>query len=431
MLLWEIAVIGLLILLNGFFAMSELAIVSSRRARLQYLVQAGRPGAASALRLAEDPTGFLSTVQIGITLVGIFAGAYSGATLATPLAEYLRTLPALAPRADAVAFGIVVVGITYFSLIVGELVPKRIALNNAEGIAVIAAPPMRLLAVLGAPVVWFLRLSTNALLAVLRVKPSTEPTVTEEEVKTMIAEGTDAGVFLPAERSMIEGVLRLDDRSVRSVMVPRPDVVWLNAGDPADAILDRITGSGHSCFPVAQDTVDEVFGIVEAKHILKALHVDGGFDLQALATEPLFVNELMPVLTLLDRFKTSTVHMAVVLDEHGGFQGIVTPADILIAIAGDLPEGAQDEDDAVRREDGSWLLDGGMVMDDVERVLGIGGMVDEHHYTTLAGFVLHQLEHIPEVGERFDWKGWRFEVVDLDGRRIDKVLVIPPTADPA
>jgi len=425
MLIWELVIIGLLILLNGFFAMSELAIVSSRRARLQQLVQAGRPGAASALRLADDPTGFLSTVQIGITLVGIFAGAYSGATLATPLAEYLATYPVIGGRAETVAFAVVVVGITYFSLIIGELVPKRMALNNAEAIAVVVAPVMRLLSRIGAPVVWFLRISTNALLALLGVRPKSDAAVTEEEVKTMIAEGTDAGVFHPSERSMIEGVLRLDDRSVRSVMVPRPDVVWLDADGPAEAALDRIAESGHSRFPVSRGTIDEVFGIVHAKDLLHQRHAGGPTDLAAAARDPLFVNESMHVLTLLERFKSSPVHMAVVLDEHGGIEGIVTPVDILIAIAGDLPESEHDTPYATQRDDGSWLLDGRMVIDDVERTLDLDGMVDESSYTTLAGFMLDKMQHLPEVGENFAWKGWRFEVVDLDGRRIDKVLATP------
>lgn len=422
MLIWELVIIGLLILLNGFFAMSELAIVSSRRIRLQQLVQSGRPGAASALKLADDPTGFLSTVQVGITLVGIFAGAYSGATLATPLAAYLTDKPYVGPHAESVAFGVVVVGITYFSLIIGELVPKRMALNNAEAIAATVAPIMRVLATVGAPVVWFLRISTNGLLAALGVRPGSEAAVTEEEVKSMIAEGTDAGVFHPTERTMIEGVLRLDDRTVRSVMVPRPDVVWLDADGPIEAALDRIVASGHSRFPVSHGRIDEVFGIVHAKDLLGQQHAGGALDLAAAIRSPLFVNESMHVLTLLERFKASPVHMAVVLDEHGGVEGIVTPVDILIAIAGDLPED-DDAPYAALRDDGSWLLDGRMIVDDVERTLGLSGMVDESNYTTLAGFVLFRLQHLPEVGEHFTWKDRRFEVVDLDGRRIDKVLV--------
>ena len=423
MLIWELALIALLILLNGFFAMSELAIVSSRRTRLQHMAQMGSSAAGRALKLVDDPTGFLSTVQVGITLVGIFAGAYSGATLAGPFADLLQTIPGVGAAADDLALGLVVVAIAYLSLIVGELVPKRIALSNAEAIAAFVAGPMALLAKIGTPIVWFLRASTEAVLRLLRIQPKPDSTVTEAEVKAMIAEGTDAGVFLPAEREMIESVLSIADRSVRSIMVPRPEVVWLDASDSADAILDEVRNSGRSRFPVCRGDVDEVIGVVHAKELVEQLRRTSTIDLAAASREPVYVPETMPILKLIERLKASTVHMAIVVDEHGTFEGIITPIDVLAAVAGALPERPGEEaPDAVQREDGSWLLDGRLPIDKVERTLEIHGMLEDEDFVTLAGFVLHQCAHMPQVGEHFIWRDWRFEVLDLDGRRIDKVL---------
>lgn len=418
--------VALLIVLNGFFAMSELAIVSARRARLQHMAQGGTRGARRALRLAEDPTNFLSTVQVGITLVGIFAGAYGGATLAEPLAAALATVPQLGEMADDLALGVVIVAITYLSLIAGELVPKRIALNNAEAIAAFVAAPMHLLARLGRPVVWFLGVSTNAVLALLRIRPKGESTVSEEEVRLMIAEGTDAGVFEPAEREMIESVLAMADRTVRAIMVPRPDVIWLDVGDPVEKTLAAVRASGHSRFPVSGGDLDRDLGIVHAKDLLEQLAGNGGIDLRAASREPLYVPETMPILKLIERFRATAMHMAVVVDEHGSFEGLVTPTDVLTAIAGALPEHPGDEtDEAVQREDGSWLLDGRLAVDKVERTLGLRDMQEDEDFVSLAGFVLYRCGHVPAVGEAFVWRGWRFEVVDLDGRRIDKILASP------
>jgi putative hemolysin len=423
MLILKLTIVGCLILINGLFAMSELALMSSRRSRLQQMAESGSRGAAHALRLLDDPTGFLSTVQIGITLVGIFAGAYSGATLSEPLAARLAEIRALAPYAETLAFGLVVVAITYLSLVVGELVPKRLAISHAESIAALVAPPMMALARLGAPLVWFLRVSTEAVLKVLGVRPQPDSTVTEDEIKSLIAEGTVSGVFAPAEREMIEGVLRLADRPVRAIMVPRPQVVWLDVEDDPQAALDEIVASRHSRYPVSRGEVDAVFGIVHTKDLLDQQQRTGTIALAAAVRAPLFVNEHLPILRLLESFKGSTVHMAVVVDEHGSFEGVVTPTDILIAIAGDLPEEeGEQEPDAVQREDGSWLLDGRMAIEDVERTLGLRGMEDEGDYHTMAGFVLWRFGYIPQAGEHFVWHGWRFEVIDLDRRRIDKVL---------
>lgn len=429
---WELLVLALLILINGFFAMAELALVSSRRVRLQEMAKAGKRGASTALKLIDDPVGFLSTVQVGITLVGIIAGAYSAATFAGPFGEFLKGIPAIEVYAEEIAFTVVVVAVTYFSLVIGELVPKRIALNHAETIAAAVAPLMRLLAIAGAPFVWFLRVSTHAVMTLLRIKPAAESEVTEEEVKALIAEGATTGVFQPAEQELIEGVLRLGDRAVRSIMVPRTAVVWLDVEDTPDEIYATIEEVGHSQYPVARGDIEDVIGVAHTKDLLEQQRKTGTINLVKAAREAPYVVDRMPVFRLLERFKTSAVHMALVVDEHGSFEGIVTPTDILTAIAGDLPHSEEEEEpDAVQRDDGSWLLDGLMAVDDAERTLGIEGMAEEGDFNTVAGFVLHELGHLPEAGEHFDWHGWRFEVVDLDGRRIDKILASGPSEEAA
>lgn len=425
MYLREIAVVAVLIVINGFLAMSELAVVSARPARLRSMAERNVRGAQRALKLIEEPVRFLSTVQVGISLVAVLAGAYSGTTLSQPLTDALARIPAIADYASQIAIALVVIAVTYFSLIVGELVPKRIAQSNAELVACLVAVPMDVLGRIAAPIVWFLRVSTEAVLALLRIRHAAN-TVTEDEVRTMIAEGTESGVFHPAEREMLEGVIRVADRSVRSIIVPRPDVLWLDLKDDPDAILREVLESGHSRFPACRGDVDEVEGVIHVKDLLEQQARTGRIDIAAALREPLFVDEHMPILRLLDRFKTSPVHMAIILDEHGSFEGIVTPTDILTAIAGDLPESEEDaEPDAVQREDGSWLLSGRIPIDDAERTLAISGMSEDGDFHTLAGFVLHQLGHIPAVGEAFSWRGWRFEVVDLDSRRIDKIMASP------
>ena len=425
-MVWEILVIVLLIVVNGFFAMSELAIVSARRARLQLLADGGRgaKGARAALELAENPSHFLSTVQIGITLIGIIAGAYGGATLAERLGGTLNTVPWIAPHGGEVAFALVVAGITYLSLIVGELAPKRLALVNAEGIAVSVAGPMRALSRVALPLAWLLGASTEALLRLLRLPTTREQTVTEEEVKSLIAEGTQSGVFDPAERQMIEGVLRLADRTVRAIMTPRPDVLWLDPDDSPDAIATEIRDGGYSRFPVCKGDMDEVLGIVSTKALLDQTLRGRRLDLRAALVQPLIVHDGTPVLRLLELFKQSTVHMAVVVDEYGSVEGIVTLTDILESIAGELPEAGQEADGGViRREDGSWLVDGMLPVDEVESLVGVPDLKGEGTYHTLAGFVLERIGHVPTPAENFLWRGHRFEVVDMDGRRIDKVLI--------
>ena len=422
-MVWQdILIVLALVLLNGFFVLSEMAVVSSRRARLQQYAVQGRRGAATALKLVDDPSGFLSTVQMGITIIAILSGAYGEAALAGPLAAGLVDLPYIGPHASTVATGIVITSIAFVSLI-GELVPKRLALRNPEGLACMVAGPMRLLSRAAAPAVWLLRRVIEVILRLFSPPSADDPRVTEEEVKTLIAEGTAAGVFEPAEKEMLEGVLRMADRSVRSIMTPRPDVVWLDLEDTIPEIYDTIADSGHSRFPVASGDVDKLIGIIHTKDLLEQTRSEAAFDLKVVCRDPVYIHEATPILKLLESFRASTVHMAVVLDEHGAVQGIVTPTDILVAIAGDLPEREDDLPSAVKRADDSWLLDGHMSVHEVERVLKVRGMsAFEHEFTTLAGFVLYQLGHIPVPGETFDWGKWHFEVVDLDGRRIDKVM---------
>ncbi|MCX5493812.1 hemolysin family protein [Kaistia dalseonensis] len=421
----DILIIAVLIACNAFFALSEIAVVSSRPARLQSMANEGIRGAAGALRLAEDPTGFLSAVQIGITLVAILSGAYGEAELATPLTAFLtEAFPQLARNASSIATVTVVFGLAYFSLICGELVPKRLALTNPERVACLVAGPVGIIARVALPIVWFLRLSTDTILRLLGKSKNDDRGVTEEEVKSLIAEGTESGVFHQAERDMIEGVIRVADRSVRTIMVARPDVVWLDADDPPADVAATILASGHTRFPVSKGEIDAVLGIVHAKDLLSQIHKGQEIDLSTVLREPLYVDERMPILKLLDRFKSSNVHMAVVLDEYGSFQGVATPMDILTAIAGDMPERAGDEEpDAIQRDDGSWLIDGSATIDVVERTLGLKGLAKDEDFATIAGFMLHNLGHIPKPGEHFTHEGWCFEVVDLDGRRIDKVLV--------
>ncbi|MFV3127954.1 hemolysin family protein [Niveispirillum sp. KHB5.9] len=422
----ELAAVLFLILLNGFFAMSELAVVSARKIRLQQMAEEGSRGAKTALSLQEDPSRFLSTVQIGITLIGVINGAVGGATLAERLAPVLDAIPALTGYGETLSIALVVMAITYLSLIAGELVPKRIALNNAEAIASFAAPIMRSLSRATAPFVWLLGASTEAMLKLLRVPEKPEQTVTEEEVKSLIAEGTATGVFDPGEKRMIEGVMRLADRTVRSIMTPRPEVMWLDIDDEPENIKREIRETHHSRFPVCRGDFDDVIGVIHTKDLLHRLLQGGSFDLRADVRDALVVHDGTEVMRLLDLFKKSGEQMAIVVDEYGTVEGITTLTDVLEGIAGELPDEGGEDSDIVRREDGSLLIDGMMAVEEVEAHLGLKSLRDEDSgYHTLAGFLLFKLGRIPTAGEYADHDGYRFEVVDMDGRRIDKVLVVP------
>lgn len=424
MLYIEMFFVLLLTLINGVLAMSELAIVSARRARLAHMAGRGNRGARLALELIDDPSRFLSTVQIGITLVGILAGAFGGATLANRLGDWLDGFAVIRPNGDVVAIGVVVVGITYLSLIVGELVPKRIALADPERLASIVAGPMNRLSYLAAPAVWLLKASIEPFIRLLGLTAAKDARVTEDEVKFLIAEGTRTGVFAPKEREMIEGVLRLADRSARAIMTPRSEIVWVDVSADRTAIVQTVETSRFSRLLVCDQSVDQAVGVVHAKDLLPVALGGEPFSLKPLMVPAPVVPERTPVLTLVERFRRNGVHMAVLVDEYGMTEGVVTLTDVLESIAGDLPErGEPIESLIVEREDGSWLLDGMLPIDEFEDRTGLRGLQADHEFQTMAGFVLQQLEHVPTPGESFVWQGVRFEVIDLDGRRIDKILV--------
>ena len=422
MLYVELAIVTILILANGLLALAELAIVSSRRARLQAMVDREVVGARRALALASDPGRFLSTVQIGITLVGVLSGAFSGATLGLRLAEWFAQLGPPAGVAEAVGVGMVVTVITYFSLVIGELVPKQIALRNPEKIAVRVAPAMTAMARIASPVVWFLDISGRAVLRALGYQAQAEHRVTDEEIRTLMAEAETAGVIEPGERAMIAGVMRLGDRPVRAVMTPRREVDMVDLTDGPDDIRRTILDSVHSRLPVHAGTPDEMLGIIQAKGLLDAYLRGERPDIKSQVRPAANVPDTADALDVVDVIKGSPVHMALVHDEYGHFQGVVTNADILEAIVGDFrtDEGPV-EPDAVQRDDGSWLIVGSMPVDEMADRLFIA-VPQERSYHTAAGFMLNQLGHLPDVGESFDSQGWRFEVIDLDGHRIDKIL---------
>lgn len=431
-ILIEIAVVICLLLANGVFAMAEIAVVSSRKGRLKKLAADGVPAAARALALAEEPSRFLSTVQIGITLVGILAGAFGGATIADTVAAAVAQIPALAPYSRGIALVLVVGAITYASLIIGELVPKRIGLNNPEKKAMWLAGPMATLSRLAAPFVWLLTTSTELVLKVLGLGREQEAPPSEEEVTHLIEQGAAAGVFHMAERQMVEGVLRLDERPVTEIMTRRSQIVFLNVADSDEINWRKIVASGHSHFPVYEGTRDTVLGMVS----VKALWANTAFGvpsrLRDQLTKPLFVPRTVSVVQLLESFKKTGKHLALVTDEYGSVEGIVSLIDVMEAIVGDLPQpGDLRAPGAVQREDGTWLVDGTLDIRDLKLRfhLTILPGEEEGDFKTLGGFVLDRFGHIPGAGERFEWGGWRFEVVDMDRNRVDKVLMapVPPT----
>ncbi|HVG50881.1 MAG TPA: hemolysin family protein [Xanthobacteraceae bacterium] len=424
----ELATVVALIFVNGLLAMAELAVVSSRRSRLQALASQGVTGSRRALALAADPGKFLSSVQIGITLVGVLSGAFSGATLGVRLGGWLTSLGMSANVADIVSVGVVVTAITYASLIVGELVPKQIALRNPERVAVRVAPAMTVLARIASPLVWLLNASGRLILLLLGHSGSNDQTVTEEEIRTLVSEAETAGVIETGERDMITSVMRFGDRGVRALMTPRHDVDMIDLTADPDDIRKLIFESVHSRLPAYEGTPDAMIGIVQAKDMLDALLNGDDPDIRSLIRPAPNLPDTADALAVLQAIKNSAVHMALVHDEYGNFEGVVTNADILEAIVGEFrtDEGPA-EPDAVRRDDGSWLISGSMPADEMAESLGIA-LPASRPYHTAAGFVLDKFGNLPQVGDVFDAAGWRFEVVDLDGRRIDKILVRRMTA---
>lgn len=419
----EIALVLLLILLNAFFAMSELAIVAARRARLQQRADTGSVGARVALALSDDPTRFLSTVQIGITLIGILAGAFSGATIAENFAADLERYGVSSGAAEPLALGIVVLILTFFSLVIGELVPKRIALAHADAIAAHVAPTINLFARAAYPAVAVLRWATEGAARLLGVGSGHRTAVTDEEINSLIAEGTKQGIIHPAERAMVEEVLRLADRPVRTIMTHRTGIVWLDVDDPPETVREKIAAGGFSRFPVCQGDLDHCLGYVRMRDIADRLLAGEPLDLASLAREPLTISENLKAFDLMVMFRRARPHIALVADEYGTILGIVTPTDVLETITGEFSDGTASGAQVVRREDGSWLVDAQLEIHDLERALGAGGLAMGSEFTTLAGLILSRLGEIPEPSEVIIINQWRLEVVDVDGNRIDKVII--------
>lgn len=418
----------ILVIANGLFSMSEIAVVSARKARLQVRAEGGDLNAQAALTLAESPNNFLSTVQVGITLIGILAGAIGGETIAQSLTPYLQELPLIGAYSAAISLAIVVSIITYLQLVIGELTPKQIGLNNAERIAMRVARPMQTLSKIATPLVWLLSKSTKGVIWLLRIQPSDEPVVTREEVVVMMEQGAESGIFEPIKEEMVEKVFRLGDRRVNDLMTPRPEVVSLDLEEPLAKIQERIIETGHSRYPVVRGDEDNIVGIVLARDLLSQSLSGEGIDLAAIIRPALILPEGMPVFDVLERFKADKSQIAILIDEYGELQGLMTFNDLLEEIVGDVPEfGDPVDPEAVQRPDGSWLVDGRFSIDDLKYLLDIKELPEEeeNYYTTIGGFVMTYLSRIPEAGDRFDWEQFRFEVMDMDWRRVDKVLVTP------
>ena len=424
--LFEIVVVLVLIALNGIFAMSEFALISAKKIRLKQKAEEGDTRAAVALKLANEPTSFLSTIQIGITLVGIFAGAFGGATISEELAAYLKQFPFLSTYSDALSIILVVLAISYLTLVFGELLPKRLALNNAESIASSTAKPMFYLSVIAKPAVLVLSYSTEIMLRLMRVQKGTGSPVTEEEIKFMLEEGTEAGVLEEAELSMIESVFDIGDRRIESIMTHRSDILALDLDDSADENMQMIIKSGRSNFPAYERDLDNIIGMISVKDVLAKLVESGIADIRGSVTKPLIAPEAITVLKLLELFKETGVHIALITDEYGSIQGIITLHDVMEAIVGDVYSlGEPVEMQVVVREDGSWLVDGDTSVERLKDVLSVNSFPEEEkgYYRTVAGMIMFILQKIPKEGEHVELRGLRYEVVDMDGHRIDKVLI--------
>ncbi|WP_156839682.1 hemolysin family protein [Novosphingobium aquimarinum] len=426
----DLLIIVGLILLNGLFAMSELAIVSARTAKLQMSAERGSGAAKTALALAADPGKFLSTVQIGITLVGIIAGAYSGASLGGPVGERLAQVGVPQQFANEAGFALVIVLTTYGNLVIGELVPKQVALRAAEAIAIVMARPMALLARIMAPFVWLLERSSNFLLRILRVNRAGDQRITAEELQMIFAEATRSGVIEEEERAMMSGVLRLAERPVRELMTPRTEIDWLDVGSDEEELRDMILSTPHSLLPVAAGSVDKIVGVLKVRDVLASL-IDGrDVVISSLIKKAEVIPDQLDAIDVLRKLQVAEVPMAMVHDEYGHFDGIVTPTDVLTAIAGTFVSHQDEGDDPllVEREDGSLLVSGGMPVDSLAERLRIF-LPEDREFATAAGYVLAVMKKVPREGEYFIEQRWRFEVVDMDGLRIDKLLVAQVPSD--
>ncbi len=421
---FEILIILFLILLNGVFAMSEIAVVSARHSNLQKMADDGRPGAETALNMAQNPNRFLSTVQVGITTVGILAGAIGGANIANELIEPMQTVPWIGQYARTVSLGLVVGTTTFLSVVVGELVPKRIALAYTEKIAAAVARPMHILATIAAPIVRLLSLTTEGLVTLLRIDSGEADEPSEDEIRAMVRQAAERGIIEEAERDMVESIFRLNDRPLRSMMTSRPEIVWLDINASEDEIRQLMLSSNHTRFPVCDGDLDHVLGAVHAKSLLPNCLEQKAMNIKESMGEPLYAPENMKALTSLEHFKQSGVHMALLVDEYGEIEGLVTLIDILEAIVGDIPTLEElKQPPIVEREDGSWLVDGLVSIADFKEHFSIRTMPNEEKYQTVGGFVLFKLGSMPSAGNHFGWGNMRFEVADMDGQRVDKVLI--------
>ena len=419
----EFLFLFLLIIANGAFVTSETAMISARRVRLQQRAEEGDAGAAAALKLADEPNRFLSTTQVGITLIGILSGAIGGSSLADSLQPLIEKIPALAPQSAAISVSMVVLGITYMTLVIGELVPKRVALNHAETTAALVARPMRMLSQLAAPVVALLSISTRIVLRVIGIRPSDEPPVTEEEVRIMLEQGAQAGVFAVGEQQMVENIFRLGDWHTSAVMTPYTEVVWLDVDDPLQETIERISRSRFVAYPVYKDEQRNLLGVVLLEDLWMQLASGQPLDLKAVLKPPLFIPENALALRALDLFRQTRQRLALVIDEHGSVAGIVTPEDILETVIGDLPDEPQER--IIARSDDSWLVDGMLNIDEFEDYLDQELFPEDERgdYQTMGGFIMMRVGRIPREADHFEWGGLGFEVVDMDGRRVDKILV--------
>lgn len=431
----DILIILGLILINGVFAMSEIAVVSSRRIRLQKLAENGSRGAKTALELSEHPSRFLSTVQVGITLIGIFNGAFGEASLVADLSPQIAAVPLLASYAREIALGIVVVGITFSSLILGELVPKRIAMQYPEPIAAFISPPMKLLSRLMGPFVKILTLATDFMLRLLGLHHAKEDVITEEEIAGMLRESTNAGVFEKTEHEIVSRALRLDDQPVAALMTPRMDIHYIDLEDPVDANLLKIADSPYNRFPVCKGDLSQVVGILHAGSLFEQSIRGQEIDIATATQPPLFVPETISAMQLLETLKKHRAELALIIDEYGEIEGMVTLSDVMGALVGDVSMiDEHQEEDAVRRDDGSWLIDGGITLDRFRELLETEVRFPEEesgNYHTLAGFVMTWLGHVPKVSEHFEWEGYRIEVMDMDRNRIDRLLIARIAPDQA
>lgn len=418
----EILIILFLILLNGVFSMSEIALISARKNRLETAAKKGNKNAKVALALANSPNEFLSTVQIGITLIGILTGIYSGDKITRDVQSFVASFEVLQAHSESIAVGIVVIVLTFFSLVLGELLPKRIGLNHPEGIAKAVAVPMKLVSVVTMPFIWLLTISTDFLLKVLQIKPSADGKVTEEEIKAIIKEGTEVGEVQEIEQDIVERVFHIGDRKVNSLMTHRRAVDYLSYNDSLETIKKKVLNDLHSVYPVCADNLDEVEGVVSLKDLFVGFE-QGDFNLEAITTDPVYFIEHTSAYKALETFKKSKVHYALVTDEHGIFQGIITLNDILEALVGDAADFYQDEFKLVAREDGSWLVDGHYSLHDFLTYFDMDELIGDYSVTTVSGLIITELGIIPKQGQKLIWNKLNFEVIDMDGVKIDKVLI--------